>query len=80
MYHNLSAGYTLLKRRLPQLPHLPITSFNSFTDGLDPNRRSREHFVTNINLEDERRWVPYANGVWFQPCTSMSRPGDSASF
>ena len=31
---------------------MPITAFNSFTDGLDPNRRSREHFVTNINLED----------------------------
>jgi quercetin dioxygenase-like cupin family protein len=48
--------------------HMPITAFNSFTDGLDPNRRSREHFITNINLEDERLWVPYANGVWFQPC------------
>jgi hypothetical protein len=47
---------------------LPITSFNSFTDGLDPNRRSREHFVTNIDLEDQRRWVPYADGVWLQPC------------
>src|SRR5437773_12415904 len=48
--------------------HMPITAFNSFTDGLDPNRRSREHFITNVNLEDERLWVPYANGVWFQPC------------
>ena len=48
---------------------MPITAFSSFTDGLDPNRRSREHFITNINLEDERLWVPYANGVWFQPCS-----------
>src|SRR5207237_8927770 len=48
--------------------HMPITAFNSFTDGLDPNRRSREHFITNINLEDDRLWVPYADGVWFQPC------------
>ena len=48
--------------------HMPITTFNSFADGLDPSRRSREHFVTNINIEDERRWVPYADGVWFQPC------------
>ena len=47
---------------------LPITSFSSFTDGLDPSRRSREHFITNIDLEDDRRWVPYADGVWFQPC------------
>jgi 2,4'-dihydroxyacetophenone dioxygenase len=47
---------------------MPITAFNSFTDGLDPNRRSREHFITNTSLEDDRLWVPYANGVWFQPC------------
>jgi len=46
---------------------MPITAF-SFTDGLDPNRRSREHFITNTNLEDDRLWVPYADGVWFQPC------------
>jgi hypothetical protein len=24
---------------------MPITAFNSFTDGLDPGRRSREHFI-----------------------------------
>jgi len=47
---------------------MPITAFSNFTDGLEPNRRSREHFITNINLEDERLWVPYADGVWFQPC------------
>ena len=47
---------------------MPITAFNSFTDGLDPSRRSREHFITNIDIADERRWVPYADGVWFQPC------------
>ena len=47
---------------------MPITTFNTFTDGLDPSRRSREHFITDINIEDERRWVPYADGVWFQPC------------
>jgi len=47
---------------------LPITAFSSFTDGLDPSRRSREHFIANIDLEDDRRWVPYADGVWFQPC------------
>src|SRR3954454_16096304 len=47
---------------------MPITAFNSFTDGLDASRRSREHFTTNIDIADERRWVPYADGVWFQPC------------
>src|SRR5437879_13262827 len=47
---------------------MPIIAFNSFTDGLDPHRRSREHFIANTNLDDDRLWVPYANGVWFQPC------------
>jgi hypothetical protein len=47
---------------------MPIIAFNSFTDGLEPNRRCREHFITTTNLEDDRLWVPYANGVWFQPC------------
>jgi 2,4'-dihydroxyacetophenone dioxygenase len=47
---------------------MPITAFNSFTDGLDPNRRSREHFIANINLDADRMWVPYASGVWLQPC------------
>ncbi|HXE74160.1 MAG TPA: 2,4'-dihydroxyacetophenone dioxygenase family protein [Candidatus Xenobia bacterium] len=47
---------------------MPITSFSSFNDGLDPARRSREHFIANTNLEDDRLWVPYASGVWFQPC------------
>ena len=59
---------------------MPITAFSNFTDGLDPSQRSREHFVTNIDLEDDRRWVPYADGVWSSRATSTSRPGDSALF
>jgi 2,4'-dihydroxyacetophenone dioxygenase len=47
---------------------LPITTFNTFTDGLDPERRSREHFIADINLGDDGVWVPYAEGVWVQPC------------
>ena len=47
---------------------MPIATFSSFTDGLDRDQRSRDHFITNINLEDDRLWVPYADGVWFQPC------------
>jgi 2,4'-dihydroxyacetophenone dioxygenase len=47
---------------------LPITAFSSFTDGINPNQRNREHFVANINLTDGRHWVPYAEGVWIQPC------------
>jgi len=47
---------------------MPISVFSSFNDGLEPSRRSREHFITNTNLEDDRLWVPYAEGVWIQPC------------
>jgi 2,4'-dihydroxyacetophenone dioxygenase len=47
---------------------MPITAFNSQTDGLDPSLRSREHFIVNTDLDDDRLWVPYAEGVCFQPC------------
>ena len=47
---------------------MPIATFSSFTDGLNRDQRSREHFISNIDLEDDRLWVPYADGVWFQPC------------
>lgn len=47
---------------------MPITSFSSFSDGLEPSRRSRGHFVANTSLEPEGPWVPYADGVWIQPC------------
>ena len=47
---------------------MPITAFDSFTDGLAANQRSREHFVANINVDDDGPWVPYAEGVWLQPC------------
>src|SRR4030088_2322141 len=47
---------------------MPITAFNSYADGLDPNRRNRGHFIANINPDDDRRWVRYAEGVSLQPC------------
>src|SRR3954467_9936931 len=48
---------------------MTVCAFNSFTDGLDPNRRQRDHFVANINVNDDGpHWVPYAEGVWLQPC------------
>jgi hypothetical protein len=59
---------------------MPITAFNSFTDGLDPIRRSREHFVTAIDTADDRRWVPYADGAGFSLAISTARPADSALF
>ena len=47
---------------------MPITAFSSLDDGLAPAARSRDHFVHDLDLEDERLWVPYAEGAWFQPC------------
>ena len=47
---------------------MPITAFSSFTDGLDPKRRNRDHFVINTDLDDDGPWIPYADGVWLQPC------------
>jgi 2,4'-dihydroxyacetophenone dioxygenase len=47
---------------------MPIQAFNSFSDGLQPQQRSRDHFTANIDVDNDRLWVPYAPGVWFQPC------------
>ncbi len=47
---------------------MPTVAFSSCTDGLQSDRRNRGHFVTNINVDDSSRWIPYAEGVWVQPC------------
>jgi hypothetical protein len=36
--------------------------------GLDPSRQSRGHYIVNTDLDDDGPWVPYAEGVWVQPC------------
>ena len=47
---------------------MPIDKFSSFDDGLEPSQRNRGHFVADIDIEDDRGWIPYAEGVWIQPC------------
>jgi quercetin dioxygenase-like cupin family protein len=47
---------------------MPIQTFSNVTDGLEPNRRNRGHYVAHLDTENESLWVPYAEGVWFQPC------------
>jgi hypothetical protein len=47
---------------------MAIDKFSSFSDGLESNQRSREHFIAQIDVEDDRLWIPYAEGVWLQPC------------
>lgn len=47
---------------------MAITTFSNVDDGLDAKQRQRGHFITNTDVDDERLWVPYAEGVWFQPC------------
>ena len=47
---------------------MPIDKFSSVNDGLEPSQRRREHFIAEIDTEDDRLWVPYAEGVWIQPC------------
>ena len=47
---------------------MPITMFNNFTDGLEGIVRQRDQYTTDTKLDDDRLWVPYIDGVWFQPC------------
>jgi len=47
---------------------MPIAAFNNCTDGLEPKQRTRDHFIAKLNVDDGPQWVPYAEGVWVQPC------------
>jgi hypothetical protein len=47
---------------------MPVDTFASFDDGLTAAARQRDHFITDLDLEDDRRWVPYGETAWFQPC------------
>ena len=47
---------------------MPTIAFSSCTDGLQSDRRNRGHFVTTIDVDNTRAWIPYAEGVWLQPC------------
>lgn len=47
---------------------MPIAAFSNASDGLDPSRRNRDHFIVNTNVNDDGTWIPYADGVWVQPC------------
>ena len=48
---------------------MPITTFSSFDDGLEPGKRGSGNFIANVELDNDRKWVPYAEGIWFQPCS-----------
>jgi 2,4'-dihydroxyacetophenone dioxygenase len=47
---------------------MPIDLFHPFDDGLNPANRRRDQFTTDTNLDDDKLWVPYVDGVWFQLC------------
>lgn len=48
---------------------MPITAFSSFCDGLQPGERGTGNFIAHVDLTNDQKWVPYADGIWFQPCS-----------
>jgi 2,4'-dihydroxyacetophenone dioxygenase len=48
---------------------MPVIAFSSFGEGLAVERTGRGHFISHVDVEKDRLWVPYAEGVWFQPCS-----------
>ncbi len=57
---------------------MPIVAFNSVTDGVEPHRRSREHFITNTDLEDSGHWR-YLEHDWIaKPGTYIYEPAGEA--
>ncbi len=47
---------------------MPVNTFASYDDGLEAAQRHRDHFITDLDFEDDRLWVPYGETAWFQPC------------
>jgi hypothetical protein len=50
--------------------NMPITTFATFADGLEPKQRSRGDYTADVDLDDDRLWVPWGDteGLWMQPC------------
>ena len=49
---------------------MPIINFSSFAENTGASAITNHgHVISNIDFNDERRWVPYADGVWLQPCS-----------
>lgn len=51
-----------------EFSHMTIQKFQFFNDGLKPEQRLRHEYMTNTNFDDERLWIPYGEGSWFQAC------------
>ena len=47
---------------------MPITAFASFSETHADAGTTRGHYTTDIDIARDELWVPYADGVWFQPC------------
>ncbi|UCG75365.1 MAG: 2,4'-dihydroxyacetophenone dioxygenase family protein [Gemmatimonadota bacterium] len=47
---------------------MPVSAFASYDDGLATSDRRRDHFITDLDLDDDRLWIPYGDTAWFQPC------------
>jgi hypothetical protein len=54
---------------------MPITSFSSFADKVSPAQKRSGHFIVSVDFNDQKLWVPYAEGVWFQPCSFNTSSG-----
>lgn len=48
---------------------MPITLFKTFEDGVEPGMRAHHEYTTDLDLDDEKMWVPYVTGAWFLPCS-----------
>ena len=47
---------------------MPVIAFPGYDDGLDASSRQRDHFITDLDFNDDRLWIPYGETAWFQPC------------
>ncbi len=59
---------------------MAISKFSSFSDGLDSNQRSREHFIAQIDARTIACGFPMWKESGSSPAILMSLPEGSALF
>jgi 2,4'-dihydroxyacetophenone dioxygenase len=54
---------------------MPVQTFNFFSSGLTPEQRHFHDYTVDTDLDDDRLWVPFAPGSFFQPCQFNTTSG-----
>ena len=54
---------------------MPVQTFNFFSSGRTAEQRQFQDYTVDTDLDDDRLWVPFAPGSFFQPCQFNTTSG-----